>query len=145
MFTAPTDVRFSGTSQVVPDLVFIGNGRLDIIGGKRLEGPPELMVEVLSPSTQGNDLVKQRELYERYGLPEYWLVDPRRKTLTILAVQGGRYVELPKRDSPRSTVVPDLAIDLPALFADLDEDPRPSPTFVRARFRPRPDASSDRV
>lgn len=117
---APIDVRFSGASQVVPDLIFIGNGRLDIIGGKRLEGAPELVIEVLSPSTQGNDLVKKRDLYERYGVAEYWLVDPRRKTLTMLAAKGGRYVELPKSDHPCSTVLPDLEIDVPALMADLD-------------------------
>ena len=120
IFVAPLDVRFSGASQVVPDLVFVSTGRLDIIGGKRLEGPPELVIEVLSPSTQGNDLVKKRELYERYGVPEYWIVDPRRKTLTMLAVQSGRYVELPKSDHPRSTVLPDLEIDVLALMADLD-------------------------
>ena len=120
ILTAPIDVRFSGASQVVPDVVFVSNGRLDIIGGKRLEGPPELMVEVLSPSTQGNDLVKKRDLYERYGVPEYWIVDPRRKTLAMLAVHGGRYVELPTSDSPRSTVLPDLEIDCPTLMADLD-------------------------
>lgn len=120
VFVAPLDVRFSGASQVVPDLVFVSAGRLDIIGGKRLEGPPELVIEVLSPSTQGNDLFKKRDLYERYGVPEYWLVDPKRSTLTMLAVRGGRYVELPTSDHPRSTVLPDLKIDLPALFADLD-------------------------
>lgn len=120
VYVSPVDLRFSGTSQVVPDIVFVSNSRREIMSGKRLTGPPELVIEVLSPSTQGNDLVKKRDLYERYGVPEYWLVDPKRNTLSILAVRGGRYVELPKSDHPRSTVLPDLEIDLPALFADLD-------------------------
>lgn len=120
VYVAPVDVRFSGTSQVVPDIVFVSNSRRDIMSGKRLTGPPELVIEVLSPSTQGNDTVKKRELYERYGVPEYWIVDPRRNTLTMLVVRGGRYVELPRSDHPRSTVLPDLEIDVPSLMADLD-------------------------
>ena len=59
----------------------------------RLEGPPLLAIEVLSPSTRRIDLGSKRLAYEAAGLPAYWLVDPDVPSLTVLELDAGRYVE----------------------------------------------------
>ena len=59
----------------------------------RLEGPPLLAVEVLSPSTRHIDLGSKRLVYEAAEVPAYWLVDPEVPGLTVLELDAGRYVE----------------------------------------------------
>jgi Uma2 family endonuclease len=71
---APVDVVLSPTDLVVPDLIVILESNRDVRRGPRIEGPPDLVVEITSPSTQGNDLELKRELYERAGVREYWIV-----------------------------------------------------------------------
>lgn len=55
--------------------------------------PPLLVVEVLSPSTRRKDLLLKREIYAEFGIPSYWLVDPKTRTLTVLSLRDGAYVE----------------------------------------------------
>lgn len=73
---APVDVLLSPTDVVQPDLVFIGRGNLDRLGEANLEGPPDMVVEIVSEGTRKRDEVTKRHLYERYGVREYWIVDP---------------------------------------------------------------------
>lgn len=68
--TAPIDVKLTPTVVAVPDIVFIRRERLDIVGQKAIEGAPDLIVEILSPSTRRRDLGTKRALYERFGVPE---------------------------------------------------------------------------
>ncbi len=69
-------VEFPDTREgVQPDLVFVSNERRGIIGDA-LRGAPDLVIEILSPSTAGRDRTLKLELYERQGVPEYWIVDP---------------------------------------------------------------------
>jgi Uma2 family endonuclease len=73
-FVAPTDVKLSETDVVQPDLLAVCDPRK--ITESHIEGPPDLVVEVLSPSTSAKDLRQKRALYERAGVPEYLIVDP---------------------------------------------------------------------
>ena len=88
---APCDVLLSNTDVVQPDLLFVSRERGDILlGGDNVRGAPDLVIEILSPSTSGLDRTLKRRLYARYGVREYWLVDPDAKTVAILLMGRGR-------------------------------------------------------
>ena len=90
-YFAPFDVILSDFDVVQPDLIFVSNARSRIITEDNIRGAPDLVVEILSPSTADYDRTTKRDLYERYGVPEYWLVDPYAKTITILRLGADGY------------------------------------------------------
>ncbi len=75
VYPAPTDVYFSETNVVEPDVLFVGPENLARVEKPFIRSAPDLVVEVSSPSTRRLELVRKRELYERFGVPEYWYVD----------------------------------------------------------------------
>lgn len=85
------DTRLSDADAFQPDLVFVSHERLGILGEQEIEGAPDLVVEVLSPSTGYYDLTQKREAYERAGVREYWIVDPERQTVEVLTLDEGAY------------------------------------------------------
>ncbi|HAC23589.1 MAG TPA: restriction endonuclease [Cytophagales bacterium] len=92
---APFDVFLDNTGNAVqPDITVIlkGNpGKLD----QSFFGTPDLIVEVLSPGNSHYDLVKKRDLYEKFGVKEYWVVDPLTKDVTGFFLQVARFIQLP--------------------------------------------------
>ncbi len=117
IFFAPLDVRFDPHDIVEPDLLFIRRDRLGIIEEKLIEGPPDLVVEVLSPSTRGRDQVRKIALYAIAGVPEYWLADPDNVDLSIYTLDHGQYQrQEPSGGSVRSKVIPELVVDIARLF-----------------------------
>jgi Uma2 family endonuclease len=83
-----------------------------------VHGAPDIVVEVLSPETSQYDQVEKKRLYERNGVPEYWILDPKLQTLTLFRLIDGRYVESEAEDGVlRSTAITDFTIDPVALFA----------------------------
>jgi len=84
VFVAPFDVVLSDTDVVQPDLLFISNERSHIITEENVQGAPDLVVEILSPSTAERDQTFKRSLYAKHGVKEYWLVDTDAKTVTVL-------------------------------------------------------------
>jgi Uma2 family endonuclease len=122
---APVDVLFSEHDMVEPDLVYISDerGRRQL-NEKRLVGPPDLAVEVLSPSTRKIDETRKLRLYERFGVSEYWLVDPEQETVRIhrqvkdrlvLATMLSRQVGTIEQNLS-TPLLPGLAIPLAAIF-----------------------------
>ena len=89
---APLDVRLSEETVLVPDLIFISNARAGIIQENWIEGAPDLVVEVLSPSTAGHDRAVKLPIYAQAGVPELWFIDPKAKTVEVLSLQGTKYV-----------------------------------------------------
>jgi Uma2 family endonuclease len=83
LFYAPIDVLLSEIDIVVPDLVFVSTSRSQIVTSKNLQGAPDLVVEILSPGTRSRDQRLKRDLYERAGAQEYWLVDPERDVVEV--------------------------------------------------------------
>ena len=73
---SPLDVVFSELNVVEPDLQYISRERFDILTKQNVRGAPDLVVEILSPSTRRTDEITKRKLYERFGVQEYWVVDP---------------------------------------------------------------------
>jgi Uma2 family endonuclease len=92
LFAAPYDVILSDEDIVEPDLLFVSAARAAIITEKNIQGPPDLVVEILSDSTRKTDEVVKRKLYERCGVREYWIVDPELETVKIYRLTAQGYV-----------------------------------------------------
>lgn len=75
-----------------PDLIFVSNARAGIIQEDWIAGPPDLVVEVLSPSTAAYDRATKLLIYADAGVPEVWLIDSQAKTVEILKLQGKKYL-----------------------------------------------------
>jgi Uma2 family endonuclease len=121
MFCAPVDVRFADTSQVQPDILFIRRERSEIYKGNTVFGPPDLVVEILSPSNRAYDVNVKMPLYEREGVMELLIADPDTPGLRLFVLRDGQYVEVEPDNEGRlhSTVVPGLVFDPTTLLADL--------------------------
>jgi len=83
VLSAPIDVFLSDTETYQPDLIFIAEARHAIVGEKMIEGAPDFVVEILSPSTAYYDLKHKKRRYEAAGVKEYWIVDPMDKSIEI--------------------------------------------------------------
>jgi Uma2 family endonuclease len=81
IYAAPTDLILAPTTVVQPDLIYIGNDRRRIVTERAIEGAPTLLIEILSPTTRHNDRVTKAQLYARYQISHYWLIDPDQRTL----------------------------------------------------------------
>jgi Uma2 family endonuclease len=122
VFFAPLDVLLSEHDVVEPDLFFVGRGQSTILTAANVRGAPDLVVEVLSPSSRRLDEVIKQRAYERTGVAEYWIVDPEAETIKIFRRAGesyGRPVLLSSAlgDVLTTPQLPGLEIPLPALFA----------------------------
>jgi Uma2 family endonuclease len=80
---APIDVFLSETETYQPDIIFISNERMKIIGQKKIEGAPDLVIEILSETTAYYDLKHKKRIYESCGVKEYWIVDPIEKSVEV--------------------------------------------------------------
>jgi Uma2 family endonuclease len=92
VFSAPMDVLMPGCSPVQPDLIFLDAGQAADIQEKYLEGVPHLLVEILSPTTEGYDRVTKLNRYARSGVPHYWIVDGANQTFEVLELTRDTYV-----------------------------------------------------
>ena len=120
IYFAPADVVLSDYDVVEPDLLFVSNERREILGD-RVNGAPDLAVEILSPSTRRMDEQKKRDLYHRFGVREYWVVDPELETVKIYRRQADgkspRVAELSRETDDRleSPMVPGFSLALAEL------------------------------
>jgi Uma2 family endonuclease len=89
LVTAPIDAFFAGANPVQPDLLAILPGNPARIVERGVEGSPDFVVEVLSPSNRVHDILTKRALYGRAGIREYWIVDPVARSIEILTLDGG--------------------------------------------------------
>jgi Uma2 family endonuclease len=124
VYAAPTDVFFSDVNVVEPDVVFVGRDHRNWIEASFVRGAPDLVVEVSSPSTRRLELVRKRELYERFGVPEYWFVDLDADRVEIYRLEGHRYGPLVlrvPRDSVSVTSLPGSEITVEELLVLQDE------------------------
>lgn len=88
---APMDVHLDDDNIVQPDLIFITNESMHIIRDGWVKGVPDLLVEILSPSTGARDKIKKKALYERFGVKEYWIVDPIYNTIDQFLLVDDKY------------------------------------------------------
>lgn len=123
VFVAPLDVILSRTNVLQPDLLLIHRSRADIVTKRGVEGAPDLVVEVLSPSSRARDKVRKMKIYAKHGVPEYWVVDINSQTLErhVLNDNGGyELTELfESGDTVTSDKLPCASFPLDELFGDL--------------------------
>jgi Uma2 family endonuclease len=115
IYHAPVDVILPHrlATPVQPDLVFITKERLDIIKEKFIEGAPDLIVEVLSPSNWLDDRRTKYEVYAEAGVREYWIVDPDLRTIEVFVLRDGQYALVGKfglGERVRSEVLKDFEV-----------------------------------
>jgi Uma2 family endonuclease len=121
LYFALLDVVLSQYDVVEPDLIYVKNERREIITEKNIQGPPDLVIEIVSDSTRYYDEVIKYALYERTGVGDYWLVDSVRDCVRVFHRNAaGRYDESVEisRDKITTPLFPTLEIPLDRIFAD---------------------------
>jgi Uma2 family endonuclease len=100
VFVAPLDVYFDELNIPQPDVMWVAEGSRCQILEKRLQGPPDLIVEILSPGTVTNDRKSKFRLYQQYGVREYWIIDPVESLIEIWQWVNGKFqlVDIYSRD-----------------------------------------------
>jgi Uma2 family endonuclease len=91
LFHAPIDLIVEPTSVLQPDLLFVSKARQRIITERAIEGAPDLVVEILSPTTSRTDRVTKAQIYARHSVPVYWIVDPEREVIEIYLLEADGY------------------------------------------------------
>jgi Uma2 family endonuclease len=123
IFYAPVDALLGKFDIVVPDLIYISNERSRYMTAKNVQGPPDLVIEILSPGTARRDQKLKRDLYERVGVDEYWLVDPVQEIIDVYrSGPAGAYapaVKFAKTATLTSPLFPALELPLARVFAPL--------------------------
>ena len=114
-FAAPIDVFLGEHDIVQPDLVVVLQPHAERITETGIQGAPDIVIEIISPSSQRMDRIRKSATYATFGVPEYWLVDPDTETILVQTLVDGRYQ--PNADPVRSVLLPDLVIDPSDVFA----------------------------
>ncbi len=118
-YTSPIDVFFDEYNNTQPDILFIREERAFIVAHDGIEGQPDLIVEVISPSSIKNDRVTKKDLYLKFGVMEYWLIDPIYQTVEIYTLEQDKYVlkfMLVESGEVASQVLEGFKIDIKAIF-----------------------------
>jgi Uma2 family endonuclease len=89
IFPGPVDVLLDEGDYLAPDLVFVARERSHLLSDRGIEGPPDLVVEIASPSTAGRDRGVKLERYRLFGVSEYWVVDPDTRTVEVWDLARG--------------------------------------------------------
>jgi Uma2 family endonuclease len=116
-FCAPVDVFLSDETVVQPDVIFVSNARKDIVREDGIHGAPDLCVEILS-TKRDLDLKTKRHVYAKYGVTEYWIVDPDANCIHLVRLQEN-VGDVQFRDPATFTtsLIPGFALELKTLFA----------------------------
>ena len=120
LYAAPTDVYLNQFDYLVPDLSFVAEGNPAVTKGSLcIEGVPDLIIEILSKGTQKNDRGDKMAQYEVHGVKEYWIVDPRLKSIEVYAWREKGYEMVfyaEETGEIRSNVLPDFTMDVVYVF-----------------------------
>lgn len=116
LFDAPMDVQLSEFDIVQPDLVVILNENVRKITPTKIKVAPHLVVEILSPSTAGNDRTIKKDLYERSGVSEYWIVDPFEQQVDQWVLGDGKYHLAPRSHVVCLSFVGDVEVDFETVW-----------------------------
>ena len=122
VYFAPLDVVFSEDTVLQPDILFISKERAESIAEEGIRGAPDLVVEILSKATAKRDRTYKKALYARYGVKEYWLVDPAIKTIEVLELHEHGFERIALHLSQEKTrlespLLAGLCIDVAEVFA----------------------------
>ena len=120
VFDAPFDVLLTDTDTVQPDVMFVSREREHVSTPANIQGAPDLVVEILSPSSSRRDWREKRELYARHGVLEYWIIDPTNRIVSVMQLQDG-VLEIEQTcadgDTATSTVLDGFSVRLDSIFS----------------------------
>jgi Uma2 family endonuclease len=120
LFASPIDLFLDDHNAVQPDLVFVANENQRIVTNDGIVGIPDLIVEIISPSSVMRDRVDKKNLYEKLNVKEYWIIDPAYQDIEIYTILNGRYELLSGvtlfEGSLKSNVLEGISVDLKVLF-----------------------------
>lgn len=122
VFFSPVDVKFTEDDVVEPDLIAIRRERMHIYTENPVVEAPDIVLEVISPSSRNHDQVRKATLYAAHGVPEYWIADAVNPGIRLLALRDGQWTDVEPDSDGRlhSTVCPHLILDPETLLANLD-------------------------
>jgi Uma2 family endonuclease len=119
LVSAPMDVKFDEGNILQPDILYIAEDRVEDLIKDRIEGAPDLIVEILSPSNAYYDLRQKKDIYEKYGVKEYIIVDPIAQNADLYSLMNGAYYlhqQAQKNEVLTSVILPGFAIELAKVF-----------------------------
>jgi Uma2 family endonuclease len=121
VFIAPCDVFFDEKNVYQPDIIFISSENKNIIIEANIKGSPDLLIEIISPSTAYYDLFEKKEIYEKFGVKEYWIIDPQKHWIEIYTLKQNKYSlfsRIEKKGKIKSSLLKKLDIDASKLFKE---------------------------
>lgn len=121
VYDAPVDIILANDTVLQPDIVYVRRERAHLISKRGIEGAPDIVIEILSPSTQRVDRTTKMKLYAEFGVQEYWLVDPEVETFEVFTLQGEKYLlsaALSGQEIYESSYIEGLKVSLDELFAE---------------------------
>lgn len=117
LFTSPIGLYLDEENIPQPDFLWLGPNTKCIVGPQYLSGPPELVIEILSPSTSRRDKRQKFRLYERHGVAEYWIIDPTNQFVDLWHLVDGAYQSIDTFTPGDTFQSPQLgAIEVNAIF-----------------------------
>lgn len=119
LLAAPMDVLFTEHDTFRPDLLFISKERLSIIGKNKIEGTPDLVVEILSPSNDTSEMSYKKHIYGSTGVKEYWLINVEKQTLTLYKQIDNELrwqKDIQKNETLKSEIIKDFELALSKIF-----------------------------
>jgi len=117
--SAPMDVKLDDGNVYQPDLLFVSESRIPELVKDRIEGAPDLVIEILSPSNGYYDLRHKKDVYEKYGVKEYIIIDPIQQSAEVYVLKDKKYTLDQKTQPPgsfRSTILDGFSVNLKELF-----------------------------
>jgi len=119
VYISPIDVVLSQENVLQPDILFIFKDRINIVTDKNIQGAPDLIIEILLPTTEYQDREIKRKLYAKFGVKEYWLVNTQEKKIEVMRLgqAGFETVErYGKGNILKSSLLPGLEVNLKDIF-----------------------------
>lgn len=120
VFDAPVDVVLDEENVVQPDIVFVARENTKILQKKAIVGVPDLVVEIISPSSLYHDRYQKKDLYQRFAVPEYWIVDPAHHTIEIFSLENNVYklsCFAGEKDRAKSKVISGFELEIAEIMA----------------------------
>ena len=120
-FFAPLDVHLDQKNVPQPDLVYVLKRNLNKLSKRGIEGAPDLIIEIISPSNSYIDRYEKKNLYQQFKVKEYWIVDPGNCTLEIYKLENEEYnlaQYLAEKGTVKSPLLPGLSLTVDTIFED---------------------------
>lgn len=124
VYCAPYDILFSDANIVQPDILFISKTNRFVIKDKNVQGAPDLIVEITSPSTKKRDIALKKRLYGKFKVKEYWIAFAEEEKVEVWRLLDNDYVldaSYDKKDILKSPLLQGLAIKLSEVFRDIED------------------------